>query len=121
MYCFVIFSFTMNDPLLWVTFLILLNTSNLALGKEATSASHGTGPALRTYTEEPVSHRLGTEIKGKILVGEDIILQVTLPAKDNATITSCYWTSPDGTLYNVDKENPEGNNFLKLSKMQYIY
>jgi hypothetical protein len=112
----------MRGPLLRVFFLISLQASNLALGHEVHADSHGAGPALRTYTEEPISHRLGTKIKGKVLVGEDLILQVTL-SSENGTIHSCQWTSPDGTLYHVDKENPEGNHnsrFIQTFRPQIL-
>ena len=80
------------------------------------------GPPLRFYNGDPDSHKLETKIDGKVLVGEDLSLEVSLPDDDSATISSCQWTSPYGAVYVVDKDNIEGEIciFHSLAFSQFV-
>jgi hypothetical protein len=61
------------------------------------------GPALRPFSGDPVFHRLEDEVVGKVVLGEDVSLEVSLP-EEKGLIQSCLWTSPAGIEYNVEKE-----------------
>jgi hypothetical protein len=62
------------------------------------------GPALRPYNVIPVFHKLAAKIIGNVTPGANVTLQVTLEGYAE-TITNCQWTSPEGTVYNVNKGN----------------
>ena len=91
---------------------------------ESEKINFSSGPSLRPFIVdpvtnqrvivEPISHKLISEIDGTVSVGEDISLQVSLP-DESGTIKSCRWTSPDGTIYIVDKDNVDGELCLIMT------
>ena len=95
-----------NMKLSLLCFLLCLRNSASQAQNNGNAISQ-TGPPLRFYSTKPENFRLETKIDGKVLVGEDLSLEVELPEK-GGVITGCQWTSPYGTVYIIDKDNAEG-------------
>ena len=61
------------------------------------------GPPLRPYTFQPVARKLETKSDAETKVGNVLNLRVNVVrAEDN--IQACAWISPDGTVYNINKD-----------------
>jgi len=92
--------------------MVILLQLHLILGQEKRHISNGdenqtvpkVGPALRSFSGDPVSYKLEAEVIGDVVLGEDLSLKVALP-EEKGQIQSCLWTSPTGDGYKVEKES----------------